>query len=174
MRIVSKSANNWSTQKYELRSALLAAELTTYLANTFEISLKNCICLSDSQATLYWLNTNPQQLSVFHANNVQIFLKHDIPFRYVNTLYNFADIITKYFSPNHWVTPQTEKEKSNFLNFWLGPYNFSSFDEYKRVPNIEQPESNSADFRATLTGHNDHNFSKGSFYFSNFFPRPLL
>ena len=40
MKIVGTNQKNWSTQKSELKAALLAAELTSYLSKTFEIPLK--------------------------------------------------------------------------------------------------------------------------------------
>ena len=67
----------------------------------------------------------PQNLNVFHANNVTKILTHKIKFRYLESENNFADVLTKKFSTNFWLQPKKEKELDVFFNFWLGPKCFS-------------------------------------------------
>ena len=136
IKVVSKSAKNWTSQKSELRGAVLAAELASYLAELYGINQKNCLCLLDSQATLCWLNTKVENLSLFHSNNVRKILSHNIRFGYINTKDNFSDLLTKHFDINHWLSPKTDTELNNFYNFWLGPKNFNkdAFLNYPKFP----------------------------------------
>ena len=135
-KIVNKNTKHWSTQKSELKGALLAAELTDYLSKLYEIDQNNCVCLLDSQSALYWIQTAPENLSVFHANVVTKIVKLNFKFRYINTSMNFADMLTTSFSTDNWITPYSEKEYTNFFNFWLGPEKFDKniFNSYPELP----------------------------------------
>ena len=143
MKIVSNNQKEWTTQKSELKAAFLATELTPYLSKTFEILLKNCTVLLDSQAALYWIKTPIENLTVFHANTVAKILNYSIKFRYLESSSNFADVLTKKFSINYWITPRSEKEWDIFFNFWLGPSSFSVqfFEQLLVLPKIIDPSS---------------------------------
>ena len=97
MKIVSRSLKNksWSTQKSELKGALLAGELSLYLAGLYQIPRDNCIIALDSQAALYWINTSVSKLGLFHANVVSKILKTNLKFSYLKTEFNSADFLTK-------------------------------------------------------------------------------
>ena len=133
IRVVSKSAKNWTSQKSELKGGVLAAELASYVSELYDIDKKNCICLLDSQATLCWLETNIEKLNIFHANHVKKILSYNIRFGYIKTSENFSDLLTKHFEVSHWLNPKTDNEFSNFFNFWLGPKNFD-LDQFKNYP----------------------------------------
>ncbi|CAB4039155.1 integrase core domain [Paramuricea clavata] len=84
-----------SIPNLELKAALLVSEMATFLMTELQISKDQIYCWSDNEVTLWWLTKNPNHLVPFVANRVEKIQNIKIPFQYISTKENPADIASR-------------------------------------------------------------------------------
>ena len=102
--------------KMELTAVLLAARLLNYVCTAYsnEVNFSNIYVWSDSQITLHWVCTTDRTLPIYVRNRVDEVrtLLPEAIFKYVPTIYNPADLITRGMSAN---------DLSHNSLWWHGP-----------------------------------------------------
>ena len=88
---------SWSTARYELEAAVLAALLHSEVGKALDLPIKRCVLWTDSATVLTWLNNTSRRPKVFVYNRRKEILRHtdSSHWRYINTLLNPADLATR-------------------------------------------------------------------------------
>lgn len=81
--------------RLELLAALLAAKLANDISKELKIPKHNVHCWSDSEIVLFWLQKKPDALIPFVANRIEKIQLYALPFMYINTSENPADIASR-------------------------------------------------------------------------------
>nr|XP_029712557.1 uncharacterized protein LOC109410910 [Aedes albopictus] len=138
-----------TTARLELCGALVLARLISNITQNLSITFSRITLWSDSTTALAWIRTDPSRLKTFVCNRVIDIqnLTHDMEWRYVNTLDNPADVLSRGLLPS---------EVKDCEQWWTGPPFLREIDTFwpnqpQNTPAEQLPETKNTTICLTVT-----------------------
>ncbi|XP_062533848.1 uncharacterized protein LOC134202877 [Armigeres subalbatus] len=138
-----------TTARLELCGALVLARLISNITQNLSISFSRITLWSDSTTVLSWIRTDPGRLKIFVCNRVIEIqnLTHNMEWRYVNTLDNPADVLSRGLLPS---------EIRSCEKWWKGPPFLCNVDkqwpcQVQNTPAEQLPETKNSIINLTVT-----------------------
>nr|XP_029720506.1 uncharacterized protein LOC109433162 [Aedes albopictus] len=138
-----------TTARLELCGALVLARLISNITQNLSITFSRITLWSDSTTALAWIRTDPSRLKTFVCNRVIDIqnLTHDMEWRYVNTLDNPADVLSRGLLPS---------KVKDCEQWWTGPPFLRETDTFwpnqpQNTPAEQLPETKNTTICLTVT-----------------------
>nr|XP_029711525.1 uncharacterized protein LOC115256725 [Aedes albopictus] len=148
-RIAPLKNAKMTTARLELCGALVLARLISNITQNLSITFSRITLWSDSTTALAWIRTDPSRLKTFVCNRVIDIqnLTHDMEWRYVNTLDNPADVLSRGLLPS---------EVKDCEQWWTGPPFLRETDTFwpnqpQNTPAEQLPETKNTTICLTVT-----------------------